>query len=259
MENMKVNKKNNKPVICRTSIDILENKIKDLLYERETNLKMVEMAQETNLSIITSQKEIILALGEEIEKLKEEYKKDIRQGQLWKSREKQKKQNDVLKQEIEKLKGKEKEYDKIMYCIENHPDYESMDITIHPDFKEVKEGITCDLKQEIEKLKEPKKSFSEEINEVITDKLNEDIEDIIKSKEEEDKKYFNTIQNLKDELEEEKGEARKYFDECETLKEENVAIRTFIRQNGLAKLHTKIKQLNEEITFLRTQAGLENL
>ena len=104
MENMKVNKKNNKPVICRTSIDILENKIKDLLYERETNLKMVEMAQEKNLSIITSQKEIILALGEEIEKLKEEYKKDIRQGQLWKSREKQKKQNDVLKQEIEELK-----------------------------------------------------------------------------------------------------------------------------------------------------------
>ena len=75
MENMKVNKKNNKPVICRTSIDILENKIKDLLWERETNLKMVEMAQEKNLSIITSQKEIIIALGEEIEKLKEEYKK----------------------------------------------------------------------------------------------------------------------------------------------------------------------------------------
>ena len=214
MENMKVNKKNNKPVICRTSIDILENKIKDLLYERETNLKMVEMAQEKNLSIITSQKEIIIALGEEIEKLKErlDYEEAFAKEEI-----------EILKQDNEKLKELNK--------------------------------LECENAKLL--LQESVSLQKEEVKEVITDKLNEDIEHIIKSKEEEDKKYFNTIQNLKDQLENSDDLNTQYFTECETLKEENIALRTFIRQNGLAKLHTKIKQLNEEITFLRTQAGLE--
>ena len=123
----------------------------------------------------------------------------------------------------------------------------------------------CELKEEIKLVNENAQMLlqesvslqKEEVKEVITDKLNEDIEHIIKSKEEEDKKYFNTIQNLKDQLENSDDLNTQYFTECETLKEENIALRTFIRQNGLAKLHTKIKQLNEEITFLRTQAGME--
>ncbi len=254
MEHMKVNKKNKKPVICRTSIDILENKIKDLLWERETNLKMVETAEEKNLSIIKSQKEIIVALGEEIEKLKEEYKKDIRQGQLWKSREKQKKENDVLKQEIEKLK--------------EQLDYEGAKAREHSKFLSEMSKID---KQEIEKLKEENKlvnqnaemllqemvaSDKKEVNEVITDKLNEDIEDIIKSKEEGDKKHFD-IRLLEERLERSKQRESDYIDECERLKEENITLKTAIRESGILKLQTKIKQLNEEITCLRNLKGLE--
>lgn len=220
MEHMKVNKKNKKPVICRTSIDILENKIKDLLWERETNLKMVETAEEKNLSIIKSQKEIIFTLGQEIERIKEDNEKDINKRTCLLG--KQKKENDVLKQEIEKLKEENKLVNQNAEML-------------------LQEMVASDKK---------------EVNEVITDKLNEDIEDIIKSKEEGDKKHFD-IRLLEERLERSKQRESDYIDECERLKEENITLKTAIRENGILKLQTKIKQQNEEITFLRSLKGLE--
>jgi len=220
MDHMKVNKKNKKPVICRESIDILENKIKDLLWERERNLKMVETAEEKNLSIIKSQKEIIFTLGQEIERIKEDNEKDINKRTCLLG--KQKKENDVLKQEIEKLKEENKLVNQNAEML-------------------LQEMVASDKK---------------EVNEVITDKLNEDIDDIIKSKEEGDKKHFDT-RLLEERLERSKQRESDYIDECERLKEENITLKTAIRENGILKLQTKIKQQNEEITFLRSLKGLE--
>jgi len=227
MENLELNKKNKKPVISRVTIDILENKIKELLYEREVNSQLYS---QTIQSDKLKKEEMFIMLDE---------KGDIIDQHI--------KHIEKLNQDIEKLQEKNSGH------LDNWKFY---DTTIKH------------LKQEIEKLKEENKLVNqnaemllqemvanqkEEVKEPdgwFEDNINEDIEEIIKDKEKEDNKVIDKLKEDMKYISECKLETE---EKCETLKEENKALRTYIRENGIAKAQVKIKQLNEEITFLRTQ------
>jgi len=245
---MKVNKKNKKPVICRGSIDILENKIKDLLYERETNLKMVETMEEKNLSIIKSQKEIILKLGEEIAKLKK---------QLVDERETNLKILKIDEAQIERIK---KENELFQAIANQHPP--TSDMFIKKDAEERGHSYYGDpetLNDFCNEMTIIAKEFSS-LKQSATDgwfqdTIDEDIEDIIKEKEKEDNKV---IEDLKEKLKTISEYKQETQEQCDTLTEENKALRTYIRNSKEEKLQAKIRQQEEEIRFLRDTCGIKS-